>query len=53
MREDFPTLERPIKANSGLSGGGHCESFALLFMNVADRIIMLKIPSSNGLKRQG
>ena len=36
IREDFPTLERPMKAISGKFAGGHSEVFALLFMNSAD-----------------
>lgn len=32
IKEDFPTLERPIKAYSGLSAGGQSSNFALLLM---------------------
>jgi hypothetical protein len=35
INEDFPTLLLPIKANSGLSGGGQCLLLELLFKNLA------------------
>lgn len=35
MREDFPTLERPITANSGSLGLGHCSRLTLLFTYAA------------------
>ncbi len=38
ISEDLPTLERPIKANSGSSGAGHCDSLDELLTKVADLI---------------
>jgi hypothetical protein len=35
MREDFPTLDLPIKANSGRVGFGHFESSTEDLMNSA------------------
>ena len=35
IREDFPTLERPITANSGSLGFGHCSSLTLLLTYAA------------------
>ena len=35
IREDFPTLERPITANSGNLGFGHCSSLTLLLTYTA------------------
>jgi hypothetical protein len=32
MREDFPTLDLPAKATSGLSRGGNCSGWVALFM---------------------
>lgn len=36
INEDFPTLERPIKANSRLTGSGHREGSVLLTINSAE-----------------
>jgi hypothetical protein len=41
INEDLPTLLLPIKANSGLSGGGQCLLLELLFKNLAFFISML------------
>lgn len=35
IREDLPTLERPMTANSGYFGGGHWLTSTLLFTNSA------------------
>jgi hypothetical protein len=35
INDDFPTLLRPMKANSGLSGGGHILTSGLLITYVA------------------
>jgi len=40
ISDDFPTLDRPIKANSGLCPVGHSEILLLLFSNIADFMIM-------------
>ena len=40
IREDFQTLDLPIKANSGTPNSGHSWNFDALFTNVALRIIM-------------
>ncbi len=42
MSEDFPTLERPIKANSGLPSVGHLETSVLEMLNSADLICILQ-----------
>jgi hypothetical protein len=42
MSEDFPTLERPIKANSGLPSVGHLETSVLEMLNSAVLICMLQ-----------
>jgi hypothetical protein len=39
INEDFPTLDLPIKANSGLSGLGHWSSLTLLLIKTADFIV--------------
>jgi hypothetical protein len=33
IKEDFPTLERPKRGNSGNIVSGHCESFSALIIN--------------------
>lgn len=38
MREDLPTLERPMKAYSGISGFGQFSALGLLMTNVAEEI---------------
>lgn len=40
MSDDFPTFERPIKAYSGLTGGGSLDICVLLQTNSADLMIM-------------
>jgi hypothetical protein len=40
IRDDFPTLERPINANSGLMGIGNLEIWVLLQIKSADLMIM-------------
>ena len=35
IREDFPTLDRPMTANSGSLGFGHCSSLTLLLTYAA------------------
>ena len=40
IKDDLPTFERPIKANSGLSGMGHLLTCVLLIINSADVISM-------------
>ena len=35
MRDDLPTFERPMTANSGSLGCGHCAMLVLLFTNSA------------------
>jgi len=40
IREDFPTLDRPTKANSGKLGAGHLSSLAALVSNSAEWICM-------------
>jgi hypothetical protein len=40
ISDDFPTFERPIKANSGFTGSGHCVKVTLLPMNEAERMII-------------
>jgi demethylmenaquinone methyltransferase/2-methoxy-6-polyprenyl-1,4-benzoquinol methylase len=42
IREDLPTLERPIKAYSGLSGLGQSSTFTLLIKYFAERISIAK-----------
>ena len=42
ISEDFPTLERPMKAISGNSVFGHWSTFALLLANDADWIFIHK-----------
>jgi hypothetical protein len=41
ISEDFPTLDRPINAYSGKFGFGHVSKLVLLFVNFADRIIII------------
>jgi hypothetical protein len=41
IKDDLPTLLRPIKANSGLSGGGQPLLSELLFKNFADFISII------------
>jgi hypothetical protein len=43
IREDFPTFERPINPNSGLTGSGHCFNEALLRIYEAEWIIITNI----------
>ena len=47
IREDLPTLDRPIKANSGLSGGGQSLTELLLFTKVALFISDFKVCGNN------
>jgi hypothetical protein len=42
MSEDFPTFERPMKANSGLPSVGHLETSVLEMLNSAVLICMLQ-----------
>jgi hypothetical protein len=42
IKEDFPTLERPIKANSGLPSMGHLETSVLEMLNSTVLICMLQ-----------
>jgi len=37
-KEDFPTFERPMKANSGSDSSGHASKFGALQSNMADEI---------------
>jgi hypothetical protein len=43
INDDFPTLERPIKAYSGLSGAGHFFTSLLLITKRASLISMKAI----------
>src|SRR5436190_4315034 len=43
IREDFPTLLRPIKAYSGLSGTGHFSNSGLLITYTAFLICIISI----------
>lgn len=38
IKDDFPTLDRPIKAYSGKLTLGHFATFVLLITNLAERI---------------
>jgi hypothetical protein len=40
IREDLPTLERPVKAISGNTGAGYCSGLTALLTNSADFIII-------------
>jgi hypothetical protein len=40
MSDDFPTLERPINAYSGITGGGNLSVLVLLNINSADLMII-------------
>jgi hypothetical protein len=40
IREDFPTFDLPIKAYSGIRGGGHLSSVILLITNRTDLMII-------------
>ncbi len=42
MREDFPTLDLPIKAISGNLGAGHSESLEADLRKLSDRICIFK-----------
>lgn len=42
INEDLPTLERPIKAYSGIVGGGKAETWVLLHINAAVLITMMQ-----------
>jgi len=42
INEDLPTLERPIKAYSGMFSDGHLDTSELLITNLADLIFTLK-----------
>jgi glycosyltransferase A (GT-A) superfamily protein (DUF2064 family) len=48
MSDDLPTLERPMKANSGTSGSGQPSRLVALITNWAERICM-KDPQTNGV----
>ena len=52
IKEDLPTLERPIKAYSGMGSLGHLETSVLLIMNSDDviRIATKSYVSSATLK---
>ena len=52
IKEDLPTLERPIKAYSGMGSLGHLETSVLLIMNSDDviRITTKSYVSSATLK---
>ena len=41
MSDDFPTLDLPMNAYSGISGLGHLDGSVLLIMNSADFIFIL------------
>jgi len=43
IRDDFPTFERPIKANSGRSVFGHCFRSVLLEINVEEIIFIFRL----------
>lgn len=40
IKDDLPTFDRPMKANSGLSGAGHLATSVLLIRNSADVMSM-------------
>jgi hypothetical protein len=42
IREDLPTLDRPMKANSGRADGGHDFRSGALMAKVADLIFMVR-----------
>ena len=42
IKDDFPTLERPINAYSGNFGSGHSESAGLLLIKLADLMEFIK-----------
>src|SRR4051794_23877185 len=44
-REDLPTLDRPINANSGKVSGGHESKSGALTSNIADVMFMIKSTS--------
>jgi hypothetical protein len=41
IREDLPTLERPVKAISGKSSEGYWDGLTALLTNSADLMIMM------------
>ena len=43
ISEDLPTLERPMKANSGSFRAGFCSTFVLLPENMAVLIFMVTL----------
>ncbi len=47
INEDLPTLERPIKAYSGILSGGALVTLLLLIINSADLIFIRLYISSN------
>jgi hypothetical protein len=40
ISDDLPTLDLPMNPNSGRDDGGHCFRVSLLFMKVAEWIII-------------
>jgi hypothetical protein len=40
MRDDLPTFDLPINPNSGFEETGHCFNVGLLFIKLAERIII-------------
>lgn len=53
MSDDFPTLERPMKAYSGLSGVGMSFTITLLFTKVASSFMLAKVGFRAGPNKGG
>ena len=43
MRDDLPTLDRPMNANSGMRAGGHFVKSVLLVMKLAVMGIAIRV----------